>query len=99
MAIRVVFDDISCVVCSRAGESSMVIEGPQWLLLVEEGPRLLPSRPTLDGLVVDLLLQLHIHVINKTAQLFLDESHVVLGVLAGQVDIPEDFLGLEGHLI
>lgn len=56
MAIGVIFDDISSVVSSSTGESGVMVKGSQRFLLIEEGPCLLPSRPSLDGLIVNLLL-------------------------------------------
>ena len=97
MCIGMILDYVFDVVIGCAGQSWMIIEGSQWFLIVEEGFGLLPCLPPLDGLVVDLFLQFHVGIVDQGAQLFLDQSDIVFGVFAGEVDVPHDFVGLQGH--
>lgn len=74
------------VICSP-GQSLMKIKGAEGFLVDKEGFCLLPSTFTLDGLVMKIVGELHIDLIHKGGQLFLDETHVVLRILPREVEI------------
>lgn len=97
MAIGVILHDIFNMVRSSTCQSWVKIKRSQWFLIVQECFGLLPGTPPLDGLVVNFALQFHVDFVDERAQLFLDEPNIVFGIFASEVDVPEDFLCLQGH--